>query len=92
MRHDCRLPKTKWNVSQPEDPEARENALDNGFGLDLMVVPGVAFTVGGDRLGRGKGYYDTYLQRLAANAGRLPVTVGVGFGMHSQAQPAEVPA
>jgi 5-formyltetrahydrofolate cyclo-ligase len=50
-------------VAQPEDAEARENALSDGRGLDLIIVPGLAFTLEGDRLGRGKGYYDTYLER-----------------------------
>lgn len=26
------LPKTKWNVAQPEDVDARENAMDGGVG------------------------------------------------------------
>lgn len=61
------LPKTKWNIKQPAiDDTSRENAIDNG-GLDVIIMPGLGFSNHGDRLGRGKGYYDTYLQRLSEN-------------------------
>lgn len=41
--------------------------------IDLAVVPGMAFDSKGNRLGRGKGYYDKLLPKLDVN------TVGICF-------------
>ncbi|OAX78287.1 5-formyltetrahydrofolate cyclo-ligase [Emergomyces africanus] len=45
-----------------------ETALDDdGSGLDLIVMPGVAFDEQLRRLGHGKGYYDHFINRLRSN-------------------------
>jgi 5-formyltetrahydrofolate cyclo-ligase len=43
--------------------------------IDLMIVPARAFTMRGDRLGRGGGFYDKYMSLPAFRA----VTYGVAF-------------
>ena len=45
-----------FNILEPQN-----DPYSGGF--DLMVVPGVAFDRMGNRLGRGKGYYDRFLSR-----------------------------
>lgn len=47
-------------------------------GLDLIVMPGLGFSRQCDRLGRGKGYYDTYLQKCE-DAGYKPFTVALAY-------------
>lgn len=74
-----RLPTTKWNIKQHERFDPKEEALSTG-GLDLLVVPGVAFTPTGGRLGHGKGYYDIYYGRcLKQQPSRRPHTIGLCF-------------
>jgi len=71
------LPKTKWNIPQPDEDEEREDCLKTG-GIDLVFTPGLAFTVNGSRLGRGKGYYDSFFE-LYKSKFPLPYLVGLAL-------------
>ncbi|KAL6055551.1 hypothetical protein STEG23_020533, partial [Scotinomys teguina] len=72
------LPKTSWNIHQPGEGDVREEALSTG-GLDLIFLPGLGFDKDGNRLGRGKGYYDTYLKRCVQHQQVKPYTLALAF-------------
>lgn len=66
------LKRNSWGIPTPPKSSIseRENCLDRGishendeFGLDLIIVPGVAFDHSCRRLGHGKGYYDFFFKR-----------------------------
>ncbi|XP_043269786.1 5-formyltetrahydrofolate cyclo-ligase [Venturia canescens] len=73
-----KLPLTKWNIKQPLASDARDDALETG-GLDLVILPGVAFTVTGKRCGHGMGYYDKFLQSCVEKQSKKPHLIAVAF-------------
>lgn len=69
------LRRGKYGIMEPDN----DNSIDPKV-LNMIVVPGRAFDLSGRRVGRGGGYYDRFLQPLAAlSADSRPLLVGVGF-------------
>lgn len=65
-----------WGIDEPR-PE-RCAKLDDLARLDFMLLPGIAFTREGARLGYGGGFYDKLLARFGT---RVPVLAAAAFAM-----------
>ena len=63
---------SRWGLREPASNAETEMSPQN---FDLVLVPGVAFSADGARLGRGRGHYDRFLPRLRKDA----VVIGVCF-------------
>lgn len=70
LEEDAKLKRGPYGIYEPA-AEGYVRLKD----LDLVIVPGVAFDKKGNRLGRGKGYYDRFLKRLTKNT----FSLGVAF-------------
>ena len=65
------LKKSSWGIPELQDTIASVADLSE---IDLILVPGLAFSRKGTRLGQGRGYYDRFLSQLNG-----VTTLGVGF-------------
>ncbi|KAJ4292089.1 hypothetical protein N0V90_009988 [Kalmusia sp. IMI 367209] len=83
----------KWNIPTPSEDSIPDRVnsfggkgvtnganatLSGEAGLDLIIMPGMAFDSSFGRLGHGKGFYDYYLSRCH-DASRMPFRVGLSL-------------
>lgn len=81
-------PDTEWRVGEFNILEPVAGPY--GGGIDLIVVPGMAFDSRGNRLGRGKGYYDRFLS-LHPKAYRLGLCFGFQMIDRVPVEPFDLP-
>ncbi len=68
------LIESKWGIPEPENtaPELSEPST-----LDIIIVPALAYTDEGYRLGYGKGFYDRFIEQSSLNSAQPPLCMGV---------------
>lgn len=72
------FPRSDWGIAEPPVEAGRAEAPADA-GLDLVVVPGVAFDRVGGRCGQGMGFYDTFFARYQSARGSLPKLVALAL-------------
>ena len=58
--------------------------------IDFALIPGMAFDADGNRLGRGKGYYDRFLP-LMTRARKVGICFPFQFLPHIPTEPTDMP-
>jgi 5-formyltetrahydrofolate cyclo-ligase len=74
----------KWGIPTLQTPPELE--LARAQDIDVVITPGLAFDPACRRLGRGRGYYDTFFTALDARRHDLglPRSVKIGLCLHEQ--------
>nr|CAD2166585.1 unnamed protein product [Meloidogyne enterolobii] len=84
----AKLERTTWGIRQHSSDLSPPTYFDgmtttqNDQLLDLIVMPGVAFTLDGKRLGHGRGYYDRFLLEYSQKCNRtFPKTIALALNL-----------
>ena len=69
-----------FNIEEPDGDDTVDFSS-----IELVIVPGVAYDRRGNRVGRGKGFYD----RLLSNTGAVTIGVAYDFQLYDEIEPDE---
>ena len=77
-----------YGIKQPSKGSIRPISNDQ---IDLAVVPGLAFDKKGNRLGRGKGYYDRLLKDLPHTTTKIGIAFDFQVLENLPTRPTDIP-
>lgn len=83
-------PSSRWKKGEFGIEEPVGDQVVSPERLDFILVPGIAFTLDGKRMGRGKGFYDRYLS-LAKKAVKIGVCFDFQLVENLKAQEWDIP-
>lgn len=65
IKPEEKMSKGPFDIYEPDPENSAKTLVDMDYVQTsaLLLVPGMAFTKEGDRLGRGKGFYDRFLEK-----------------------------
>ncbi|CCH42547.1 5-formyltetrahydrofolate cyclo-ligase [Wickerhamomyces ciferrii] len=69
----------KYKLKEPTKGQDLLDELTGNTPLDLLIMPGVAFTSKLDRLGHGGAFYDDFIKRHLIKFGSKPFLLGIGL-------------
>ena len=78
----------RWGIREPAPDPARLVAPET---VDLILVPGVAFTQAGARCGRGGGFYDRLLATLPIRTRSIGICFALQIVPELPAEPHDIP-
>lgn len=83
------MPRNRYGIKEPKEDSAASlrSAKPERDDLDVIIVPGVAFSLAGQRLGHGKGYYDEFLADWRRRSPKPLYSIGVAFREQIVANP-----
>lgn len=76
VKHLNELHPGAFHVCEPSETNPEFTDVKNPC---IIVVPGLAFSRSGHRIGYGKGYYDRFLSSFTDEANNLITTIGIGY-------------
>ena len=85
---DRELEKGKMGIFEPKQEYRRLFPPED---IDLIILPGIAYDIRGNRIGRGCGYYDNFLRKICSSTKIIALAFEIQIVINIPADPNDFP-